>query len=368
MQGVTLRFALLVMGTLLCACVEEDPCVTPVVGSVCAVAGTGELGFNRDGLRPTETDFYLLSAVRRAPDGRLFLMDFNNQRMRVIGSDGLVQTLMGSGFHAAAALGEDALDSPLENPVDFDFLPDGRLVFVSYHDPRVLVLERDGTIGRLAGSGEIGLRGNEGDYEPALDALFIQLDGIAVAPDGDIYVSDSLAHRVRVVRAGIVAPVAGTGNEEYLGDGGPAVDAALFAPTALTFDREGRLLIADTRNHAVRRIDADGTIRTIAGNGTQGFSGDGGAASAAMLDQPNGLAVDLDGTLYIADRGNFRIRRVRPDGVIETMAGVGVEGRSGDGGPALAARFGYVARLALDDGMLLIADQSNACARRIRIR
>ena len=213
-----------------------------------------------------------------------------------------------------------------------------------------------------------GLRGNEGDYEPAQEALFIQLDGIAVAPDGKIYVSDSLAHRVRVVRDGIVAPVAGTGNEEYLGDGGPAIDAALFAPTALTFDREGRLLIADTRNHVVRRIEADATIRTIAGNGAQGFGGDGGDARESMLDQPNGLAVDVDGTLYIADRGNFRIRRVRPDGIIETMAGVGVEGRSGDGGPASAARFGYVARLAIDDGALLVADQSNACARRIRIR
>lgn len=350
----------------LCACGEDDPCVDAPIGYVCALAGTGKLGFNRDGLAPIDTDFYLLSAVRRAPDGLVYLMDFNNQRLRVIDA-GLVRTVMGTGFHAAAAVGEDALDSPLENPVDFDFLPDGRLVFVSYHDPRVLVLDVDGTIQRLAGTGEIGLRGNEGDYEPALDALFIQLDGIAVAPDGKIYVSDSLAHRVRVVRDGIVAPIAGNGAEELTGDGGPAIDAALHWPTALTFDRSGNLLIADTRNHVVRRVDADGVITTIAGNGTQGFSGDGGTATDAMLDQPNGLAVDVDGTLYIADRGNFRIRRVDPAGVIDTLAGAGVEGHAGDGGPALAAKFGYVARLALDGDTLLIADQSNACARRIRL-
>ncbi len=335
---------------------------------VCPVAGTGALGFNRDGLSPERTDFYLLSSVQRGPDGRVYLMDFNNQRVRVIDEHGLVQTIVGDGFHAVADVGNPAVDSPLENPVDFDFLADGRLVFVSYHDPRMLVLERDGTLGRLAGHGEVGVRGNEGDFEPALSALFIQLDGIAVAPDGAIFVSDSLANRVRVVRDGMMAPVAGNGEERHAGDGGPGVDASLRWPTALAFDRSGALLIADTRNHVVRRVAADGIITTIAGDGTQGFAGDGGPATAARLDQPNGLAVDTDGTLYIADRGNFRVRRVDPSGVIDTLAGAGAEGYDGDGGPARAAHFGYLARLSIDGDTLLVADQSNGCARRIRLR
>jgi len=346
---------------------EDDPCSAPPIGFVCPIAGTGELGFNMDGLPAADTDLYLVSAVRRAPDGRVYLMDFNNQRLRVIDADGVVRTIAGSGFHALAETGIPAVDSPLENPVDFDFLPDGRVVFVSYHDPRVLVLDADGTLAALAGTTEPGLRGNEGDGGPALSAQFIQLDGIAIAPDATIYVSDSLASRVRRIQGGIVTTVAGTWTAGYSGDGGPGTEAELSFPTALTLDRDGALFIADTQNHVVRRLANDGTISTIAGDGTLGFGGDGGAATSAELNQPNGLALDDAGALYVADRGNFRVRRIAPDGVIESIAGTGIEGHAGDGGPALDARFGYIARLAIDPetGALLIADQSNACARRL---
>jgi sugar lactone lactonase YvrE len=347
---------------LLAGC--TDPCADPAPGLVCAIAGTGELGFNRDGLRPEQSDFYLLSAVRRGPDGRIYLMDFNNMRLRMIGDDGLVTTIAGNGFHAIADTTLPAVDSPFENPIDFAFQPDGRIVFVSYHDPRVLRLEPDGSLTVLAGTGEVGLRGNEGDGEDPLLAQFIQLDGIAIDDEGVIYVSDSLAQRVRRIDE-LVTTVAGTGRDDYTGDGGPGDRAALNWPTAIELDRDGDLLIADTRNHAVRRVAGDGTITTVAGDGTAGFSGDGGPASAARLDQPNGLALADDGTIYIADRGNFRIRRVSPEGAIDTVAGTGVEGRSGDGGPALDATFGFLARLSLDGDALLVADQSNACARKL---
>jgi sugar lactone lactonase YvrE len=344
---------------------EPDPCIAPSPGLVCPVAGTGALGFNRDGLSPTETDLYLVSAARRGPDGRLYLMDFNNQRLRAI-DQGVVETVAGNGFHALAALGEPAIDSPLENPIDFSFLPDGRLVFVSYHDPRVIALDPDGTLVGIAGTGDVGLRGNEGDFGPALDAQFIQLDGIAVTAEGSIYVSDSLAHRVRLIEHGEVRTIAGNGRDEHSGDGGPATEAALQWPTALELAPDGTLFIADTLNHVVRSVSLDGTIATFAGTGTQGFGGDGGSALDASFDQPNGLALADDGTVYIADRGNFRIRRVTPDGVIDTIAGNGIEGLAGDGGPALEAQFGYIARLAFDDdGDLLVADQSNACVRRV---
>jgi sugar lactone lactonase YvrE len=334
---------------------------------VCRIAGTGELGFNRDGLAPGETDFYLPSAVRRGPDGVLYLMDFNNQRLRVL-DGGVVRSIVGSGFHAVADVTVPALDSPLENPIDFAFRPDGRLVFVSYHDPRVLLLTEDGRLEVLAGTGEIAVRGDEGDLEPPRFAQFIQLDGIAIAADGTIYVSDSLAHRVRRIRDDVIVTVAGDGREAFGGDGGPGPEASLSWPSALELDPDGNLLIADTRNHRVRRLAADGTITTLAGTGEAGFSGDGGPATEARLDQPYGLAVAPDGTVYVADRGNFRIRRVSPDGVIDTIAGDGIEGNTGDNGPALAARFGYLARIALDGDALLLADQSNACARQIVLR
>lgn len=354
------------MGLGSCA---EVPCAQSP-GHACLLAGTGELGFNRDGLSPAKTDLFLVSAARRGPEGLLYIMDFNNQRLRRIGDEGLVETVIGNGFHAIASTEVPALDTPLENPIDFDFLADGRVVFVSYHDPRVLVLGEDGALHALAGAGdgEVGVVGDEGDGGPASAALFIQLDGIAVTPDDTIYVSDSLANRVRRIAGGVITTVAGTGEAAWTGDGGPGVAAGLHWPTALQLDADGNLLIADTFNHSVRRLAVDGTITTIAGSGSEGSSGDGGPAIAARLSQPFGVTVDDEGNVYIADRGNFKVRRVTPDGVIDTFAGTGVEGASGDDGPATEATFGYLARVALDEDRLLIADQSNALVRSVILR
>lgn len=358
--------ALLLM--MLGSCTER-PCEQNV-GHACLLVGTGELGFNRDGLPPEETDLFLVSAARRGPDDRLYIMDFNNQRLRRIGDEGLVETVVGNGFHAIASTEVPALDTPLENPIDFDFLADGRIVFVSYHDPRVLVLGADGALHVLAGAGdgEVGVIGDEGDGGPASAALFMQLDGIAVGADDTIYVSDSVANRVRRIQDGIITTVAGTGEPVLTGDGGPGTAAGLHWPTALQLDAAGNLFIVDTFNHAVRRLAVDGTITTIAGTGIEGVTGDGGPAIAAQLSQPFGVALEDDGTLYISDRGNFKIRRVSPDGLINTLAGTGVEGASGDDGPATAATFGYVARVALDGDALLVADQSNARVRAIMLR
>lgn len=348
----------------------EGPCAT-IEGHVCLLVGTGEYGFNSDGLAPTATDLFLVSAARPGPDGLLWFMDFNNQRLRRIGDDGRVETVIGGGFHAIADTEAPLRVTPLENPIDFAFLSDGRPVFVSYHDPRVLTIGDDGTLETLAGAdaGEVGTIGDEGDGGPATAALFIQLDGIAVGPDDTIYVSDSKANRVRRIEGGVITTVAGTGETTWTGDGGPGAAAGLHWPTALELDASGALFIADTFHHAIRRLAPDGTITTVAGRGVEGADGDGGPAIAAALNQPFGVAVDADGSLYIADRGNFRVRRVGPDGIIATIAGRGTEGASGDGGPAIEATFGYLARVALDDdGGLLIADQSNAKVRRVTLR
>ena len=207
-----------------------------------------------------------------------------------------------------------ALDSPLENPIDFAFDPEGRIVFTSYHDPRVLRIEGDRLV-VVAGDGELGEIGDEGDFGDPLLARFIQLDGIAIAPDGTIYVSDSLANRVRRIRDGMIVTVAGTERRGYSGDGGPGTSAQLNWPSALELMPDGSLLIADSLNHAVRVLAPDGTIDTIAGTGEEGVSGDGGPARDAQLAWPYGLALDDDGTLYIADRESFRVRRIAPDGV-----------------------------------------------------
>jgi hypothetical protein len=337
-----------------------DPCgAEGIPGTLCHIAGNGEEGFNGDGLAAPETALYLPSQMRRGPDGLLYIMDFSNQRLRRIEANGTVTTIAGDGFHAGAIDNVPALESPLENPIDFDFLPDGRIVFVSYHDPRVLMIDADGMLHVVAGAVDAGERGDEGDGGPPLFARFIELHGILVGPDGTIYLADTGANRIRVIRGGLdgtvetIAGIGGTGG--YTGDGGPALAATLHDPSGLALDPSGNLYVGDTINCVVRKISPDGIITTVAGNGPDG-----------ELSRLEGIAVDADGTLYVGDKFNSVIRRVESDGTLTTIAGTGTRGAAGDGGPALSAQLGYIARIQFDvDGSLFIADQTNATVRRL---
>jgi serine/threonine-protein kinase len=199
-----------------------------------------------------------------------------------------------------------------------------------------------------------------------LYGLFVEVAGIAVAPDGAIYVADEKANRVRVIRDGIITTFAGTGVSGYEGDGAMASRARLTLPSALAVDVAGNVYISDTGNCAIRKVTPDATIETVVGSGRRGFAGDGGPAVGAVLAHQQGIAVADDGTIYIGDRLNSRIRRVTPDGVIMTIAGTGEQALAGDGGPALDASFGYLGRVQLDtDGGLLVADQTNSSIRKI---
>jgi DNA-binding beta-propeller fold protein YncE len=340
---------------------EPDPCAETVPGAVCFIAGTGDRAFNGDGRAATATSFYFPSQARRGPDGLLYVMDMNNQRLRRIEADGTVSTIAGQGDHLGATLGVPATESPLENPIDFDFLPDGRIVFVSYHDPRVIVLDSDGTLQLIAGSGEPPIPGFEGDGGPAVDARFRELSGIAIDPAGRIFVADSGARRIRMIENGVISTLAGTGLEGYAGDGGPATLADLNAPSAVALDAAGNLYVSDTGNCAIRRVALDGTIQTIAGIGEFGYAGDGGAATTAQFAHQEGLAVAPDGTLYVADRFNFRIRKIAPDGTITTLMGSGANGPTDNGAMADEVKIGHVSRIQFDgDRGLLISDQTNS--------
>ncbi|MEK7405400.1 MAG: IPT/TIG domain-containing protein [Acidobacteriota bacterium] len=221
-----------------------------------------------------------------------------------------------------------------------------------------------GTITTRAGSGSYGFSGEGGAAGAAqLDTVY----ALAADAEGNLFVADSWNHRVRKVAPdGRITTVAGTGEEGFAGDGGQATAARLSCPRGLAVDGQGNLFIADSGNARVRKVGRDGVITTVAGSGTEGFSGDNGRATAAQLKVPRGLAVDSRGNLYIADSWNCRVRRVAPDGTITTVAGKGTYGYKGDGGRAVDAELGAVQGLALDaQGNLYISDPYNHCVRKM---
>ena len=178
---------------------------------------------------------------------------------------------------------------------------------------------------------------------------------------GNLYIADTLNNRIRFVTTnGIITTVAGNGIAGYTGDGGAATSAELSYPNRVTLDGFGNLYIADSGNHAVRQVAPNGIIRTVAGTGAAGFSGDGGSATNAKLNSPEGVAADGAGNLYIADHNNGRIRMVAASGIITTVAGSVTNGFSGDGGSTTNARLDYPGGVALDTlGNLYIADGGN---------
>ena len=183
---------------------------------------------------------------------------------------------------------------------------------------------------------------------------------------GNVFIADADNNRIRKVSSkGIITTVAGTGASGYSGDGGPATDAQLSDPHGLTVDGVGNLFIADLDNNRIRKVSSKGIITTVAGTGEEGYSGDGGPARKARLHEPDGLAVDAAGNLFIVDKG--RIRKVSSDGIISTVAGTGEEGYSGDGGPARKARLYSPSGVAVDGaGLVYVADEYNHAIRVIR--
>src|SRR5664280_1427603 len=214
------------------------------------------------------------------------------------------------------------------------------------------------TITTVAGNGTAGFCGDGG---PATQACLYGPGGLALDAAGNLYIADRDNNRVRrVAPDGTITTVAGNGTAGFCGDGGPATQACLVAPIGLAVDAAGNLYITDYNNNRVRRMAPDGTITTVAGNGTKGFCGDGGPATQACLNGPGGLAVDVAGNLYVADHNNSRVRRVAPDGTVTTVAGNGTAGFCGDGGPATQACLNYPNGLFVDAaGNLYVADYNN---------
>ena len=224
-------------------------------------------------------------------------------------------------------------------------------------------IDQSGMARHVAGSGR---RGNASESS-ASDIRFDKPESLAVAPDGSVLVSDGFNHSIfRIGIDGTIERLAGDGTPGYAGDGGPASAARLHRPADIRFDGLGNLYVADIRNQRIRRIDQTGQITTVAGNGTRGFSPDGTRATTASIDMPWGIAIDTSNRLVIADGGNHRVRRVETDGRLTTIAGNGVQNFGGDGGLAVDASMNFPEGLAYDaDGRLFIGDELNHAVRRV---
>jgi sugar lactone lactonase YvrE len=384
-------------------------------GVVTRVAGTGGLG-------DTDQEGPALAAGLTYPHGlaidaagNLFIGDSINHLVRRVNRDGVMTIVAGSIL--PSPLGDDgpATHASLNYPDGLAVDSSGNLFIVDTWDARVRKVDAAGTITTVAGN---GVTGYSGDGGPATGAQINQATAIAVDAAGDLYIADTGNQRIRKVSAnGTITTVAGNGTAGYSGDGGPAAVASLNSPGGVAIDAGGNLYIADMSNNRIRVVNQRGIIGTVAGNGVAGFAGDGGAATSAALNAPNGVTFDRSGILYIADRGNQRIRsvsggiirtfagefhgdgapgvfaqliapsavtqdksgnlyatdaggnsvrKIAPDGTITTLAGTGAAGSAGDGGPAIAAQLNQPGGIAVDaSGAVFIADTGNNRIRKV---
>lgn len=303
------------------------------------------------------------AAVSHAPDGTLVWADRLGNWVCRMAPDGAVSAVAGIGLFGFSGDGGPAARARLGQPEGVAVAGDGTIFIADTRNHRVRRVGADGSIVTVAGSGN--LPGWEGDGGPATQARLTFPTSVAVTADGTLYIAETSAARIRRVSpGGIIYPVAGDNTLGCAGDGGPALQASLGSPRGLAVSPDGSLYFADCGR--VRRIGPDGVITTVVGGGPAGATGDGIPATQAQLSQPAAVALAPDGTLYVAEEGGHRIRRVGGGGILTTAAGTGVGSLSGDGGPpALAALNAPRGVAVAPDGALLVADTGNRRIRRI---
>jgi sugar lactone lactonase YvrE len=337
-----------------------------ISGVITTVAGNGSGVFSGDGGPATSAELNAPESVAVDSVGNLYIADFGNNRIRKVDTSGIITTVAGNGVQGYSGDGGAATAAELNDPIGVAVDSAGNIYISDFGNNRIRKVDTSGVITTLAGNGTYGFSGDGG---PATSAKFDISVGLAVDSAGNLYIADEDNNRVRKVDAfGVITTVAGNGTEGYSGDGGLAINATLFEPKDVALDSAGNIFIADAGNNRIRKVATSGVITTFTGNGTQGYSGDGGLATSAELSGPCSVAVDSMGNLYIADTSNHRIRKVDTSGTITNVAGNGTEGYSGDGGLATSAELSGLCSVAVDSaGNIYIADCGNNRIRKVDI-
>jgi RHS repeat-associated protein len=325
------------------------------------VAGNGVSGYSGDGGPSTDAQLYIPFSVTIDSAGKQYIADTYNHRIRKVDTDGIITTVAGNGIMGYNGDGILATEATLNYPKGITIDASGNLYIADSSNFRIRKVDASGIITTVAGGGPTygdGLATQRILYHPG---------SVAVDTWGNLYIADSLNHRIRKVDPnGIMTTVAGSGywgpsaQGGFSGDGGPAVEAELNKPSGIGIDPSGNIFFVDSNNQRVRKIDNSGIISTVAGSGNVGFGnggydGDGELATEALLNNPHGLAVDATGSLFIADKDNNRIRKVNTNGIITTIAGDGVWGYNGDGGSAIAAQINCISVASDSAGNIFIA-------------
>ena len=338
--------------------------VTLSSGNITTVAGSpiGKSGSSGDGAAATAALLTNPSTVG-VSGAQILIADTGNQRLRAFPLGGSITTVAGTGTAGFGGDGAAATSALLAAPRGVTVV--GTTIYLSDCNNHRIRSIAGGIITTVAGGGMPG-DGNAGT------AAFVNVPmGLAADAAGNIYFADNANRRVRKLNAatGIVSTVAGNGASSFGGDGGPAVSAALNSPQGVALDANGNVFIADTQNSRIRMVNSAGVISTIAGTGANGFAGDNGPATSASLNKPNNLTFDSAGNIYIADTGNNSIRKIAAGtGIITTVAGTGTTtgGFAGDGGPATAALLFRPRSVAVDSGgNIFIADNGSSRIRRV---
>ena len=309
---------------------------TGVITTV-AGGGAGDLGDGGPAAEATFSSHPMRVAGDRA--GNLFVADAHHARIRRIDTaTGIIDTVAGCGIEGYSGDGGPAVHAQIASPHGTALDQHGNIYIADLKNDRIRRVDAStGTITTVAGTDEHWYSGDGG---PATESMLASPIAVTVSHKGDLYIADHRNSRIRVVDAatGIITTVAGVGEQGFLGDGGPATLAAISLPRDVVLDAEGSLYIADGANNRIRKVSPDGTITTVAGTARAEFSGDGGHARRASLSMPCSITLDIAGNLLIVDTGNYRVRKIdAKTGIITTVAGKGSYGFSGDGGPAIDA-------------------------------